>query len=154
MKIAVHAIARGREAWVALAEDEYLKRLKGLSPVDLAIHKPAGRGSDPARARDEEAPRLLAGLGARDRLVILDAAGSRFTSEAFADWLGQRRLDVSGELRFAVGGADGFGDAVLARADERLSLSEMTFPHEMARVLLLEQLYRASMIRAGRAYHK
>lgn len=154
MKLAVHAVARGREAWVALAEDEYLKRLRPLAPVDLVLHRPATRSADPARAREEEAARLLAGLGSRDCLVLLDAGGPAFSSEAFAAWLDERRLDVPGELRFAVGGADGFGAAALSRADERLSLSAMTFPHEMARVLLLEQLYRAAMIRAGRAYHK
>jgi len=111
VKLAVHAVARGREAWVAAAEDEYLKRLQGLAPVGVVLHKPAGRGADPAKARAEEAPRLLAGLGERDRLVLLDAGGRSYSSEAFAAWLGERQRDVAGELRFAVGGADGFGEA-------------------------------------------
>jgi 23S rRNA (pseudouridine1915-N3)-methyltransferase len=154
VRLTVHAVARGREPWVAAAEDEYLKRLQGLAPLRVVLHRPASRGADPARARADEAPRLLGGLGERDRLVLLDARGRSFGSEAFAAWLGERQQDVAGELRFAIGGADGFGEAVIARADENLSLSTMTLPHELARVLLLEQLYRALMIRAGRAYHK
>jgi 23S rRNA (pseudouridine1915-N3)-methyltransferase len=118
----------------------YLKRLPGLEVVELR---------DGGMAREAEA--ISAALRPDERLVVLTEEGQTFPSTAFA-----QKLDGSGSerLAFVIGGADGIDPALKARASWRLSLSPMTFPHELARLLLLEQLYRALSIQQGGPYHR
>jgi 23S rRNA (pseudouridine1915-N3)-methyltransferase len=118
----------------------YLKRLPGLQVVELR---------DAGKAKEAEA--VLAALRPDEQLVVMAEEGQTFTSPAFAE-----RLEGSGSERlvFVIGGAEGIDPALKARASWRLSLSPMTFPHELARLLLLEQLYRALSIQQGGPYHK
>ena len=88
------------------------------------------------------------------RLVALDERGAAWPSRGFADRLSAWRAEGVVELAFAIGGAEGLGDAVLDRADAKLSLGAMTWPHLLVRGMLLEQLYRAQQIRAGHPYHR
>jgi 23S rRNA (pseudouridine1915-N3)-methyltransferase len=104
--------------------------------------------------RAREADLILAALPARARLVALDERGAAWSSRGLADRLAQWRDEGVSEVAFAIGGADGLGAAVLDRADERLSLGEMTWPHRLVRGMLLEQLYRAQQILVGHPYHR
>ena len=107
-----------------------------------------------AELKHREAELILAALPPGARLVALDERGASWTSRQFADRLVGWRDAGSAALAFAIGGADGLGQAVIDRADPVLSLGPMTWPHLLARSLLLEQLYRAQQILAGHPYHR
>ena len=131
-------------------EAHYLAMLRAHARMEV-VELQEGKG-DPARQLREEAERLRPRLKAL-RPVLLDPAGRNFTSEAFAAWLGER-LDRGERLAFVLGSSHGFDPALKAEVPDKLSLSPMTFPHELSRVMVLEQLYRAFTILKGGPYHK
>jgi 23S rRNA (pseudouridine1915-N3)-methyltransferase len=133
-------VGKVRKSWVQEGVSLYLKRLPGLVVTELR---------DSTMAKEAEA--IAAALRPDERLVLLTEEGTTYTSVAFAQ---QLRDSGSQRLAFVIGGAEGLDPALKARASWRLSLSPMTFPHELARLLLLEQLYRASSILQGGPYHK
>ena len=144
-------IGRPKLAAVRDLETHYqglLKACARLSVVELA----EGRG-EPARQLKEEAERIRPQLLAVRCPVLLSADGPPRSSEAFAQWLGAR-MDRGESLAFAVGSSHGFDAALKAEVREHLSLSPMTFPHDLSRILFLEQLYRAFSILKGTPYHK
>ena len=104
--------------------------------------------------KEREAELLLAALPAGARLVALDERGVQWSSRALADRLVQWRDAGAASIAFAIGGAEGLGHAVIARADTVLALGAMTWPHLLVRGMLLEQLYRAQQILAGHPYHR
>ena len=107
-----------------------------------------------AELKQREAELILSAVPAGARLIALDERGVQWTSRQFADRLAGSRDSGAAALAFAIGGADGLGQAVIDRADTVLSLGPMTWPHLLARSLLLEQLYRAQQILAGHPYHR
>jgi len=112
------------------------------------------RRSPPVQLRAREAELILAALPEGARLVALDEKGSAWSSRDLASRVAQWRDRGVATLAFAIGGADGLGQAVVDRAETILSLGAMTWPHLLARSLLLEQLYRAQQILAGHPYHR
>ncbi len=139
-RIRILAVGKVRKSWVQEGVALYLKRLPGLVVTELR---------DSTMAKEAEA--IAAALRPDERLVLLTEEGRTYDSVAFAQ---QLRDSGSERLAFVIGGAEGLDPALKARANWRLSLSPMTFPHELARLLLLEQLYRASSILQGGPYHK
>jgi 23S rRNA (pseudouridine1915-N3)-methyltransferase len=139
-RIRVLAVGKVRKAWVREGVETYRRRLPGLTLVEL-------RDSTPER----EAAAILAELRGDEQLVALSEEGSGLNSCQLAEQL--RHLG-SQRLAFVIGGADGLSTALRQRAAWRLSLSPLTFPHELARLLLLEQLYRAQSILQGGPYHR
>ena len=139
-RIRVLAVGKVRKRWIQDGLAMYLKRLPGLSICEL-------KDSTPQR----EAEAITAQLRADEQLVVLSEEGELVGSVAFAE-----RLQGTGSdrLAFVIGGADGLDPALKARASRTLSLSPLTFPHELACLLLLEQLYRALTIQQGGAYHR
>jgi 23S rRNA (pseudouridine1915-N3)-methyltransferase len=124
-----------------------------LRPPPLVTEIAEARGANPAEIRRREAAALLAALPAQALLVALDLGGAAPGSEEFAALT--TRWEESGRpLAFAIGGAEGLDPTVLARAEHRLSLGPLTWPHFLVRGLLAEQLYRAQAIRAGHPYHR
>lgn len=152
MKFRLLFVGRTDRGFVAEGLDEYLGRLERMAEVETII-VPEERGAAPERQRLEEGQRLLEALKPGERLVVLDERGQGLPSTAFAARLGAWRDAGTRQVAFAVGGAYGHSDAVRARADLVLSLSPMTFPHQLVRLLFAEQLYRAMMILQGRPYH-
>lgn len=132
-------------------EAHYLSMLRVHARMEV-VELQEGKGDAPKQLR-EEADRLRPRLKAAGRAVLLDPAGRTFSSEAFAAWLGER-LDRGERLAFALGSSHGFDPALKAEVPDKLSLSPMTFPHELSRVMFLEQLYRAFTILKGGPYHK
>lgn len=126
------------------AANEYLKRLSRYCRAE--VKEIAER-----RTIEEEADDILRAL--RGRVVVLAVEGKKLSSEGFAARL-KRIADTGGEVTFVIGSSEGLSDRVKARADELLSFSDMTFPHRLMRVMLLEQTYRAFSINAGAKYHK
>jgi 23S rRNA (pseudouridine1915-N3)-methyltransferase len=151
MRISLLAVGRTRDKHAAALCADYASRIPRFAPFSVEEVKD-GRGRDERAARQIEGERILARLPPGARCVLLDEFGTRRTSVGLAEWLTERQRDTQ-ELRFVLGGAFGFDDAVKSRVTETLRLSDMTLPHELARVMFLEQLYRALSIQAGRKYH-
>ena len=149
----IHVIAFGRlrlEPCRGL-ERHYLDMLRPFARVEVT-ELTEGKG-DPARQLREEGERLRPKLKAVACPVLLTPEGRLRDSPALARWLGER-MDRGESLAFALGSSHGFDPALKAEVKEQLSLSPLTFPHELSRVMLLEQLYRAFTILKGKAYHK
>ncbi|MCX2724275.1 23S rRNA (pseudouridine(1915)-N(3))-methyltransferase RlmH [Roseibium salinum] len=139
--------------------DRYLDRARktgrGLGITAVAVNEvPESRAQRAQDRKDEEAKTLLHALQAGARLVVLDENGSNLTSEAFSRKLEGWKNEGVPEVVFAIGGADGHGRNVLERADLKLALGAMTWPHQIARILLAEQIYRALTIQSGHPYHR
>jgi 23S rRNA (pseudouridine1915-N3)-methyltransferase len=146
-------VGKLKEKYLAMAQDEYAKRLSAFCRLEIVERKEAPLPADPsaalvAKALSEEGDALLA--ASRGALVALSPEGERITSEGFAALVRQYESEVS----FAVGGSHGLSPAVKKNAARIVSFSDLTMPHQLFRIVLLEQIYRAFMINSGRAYHK
>lgn len=130
----------------------YAARLARGVRIEERVVRDADAALPRAERKEQEAERLLKLLSPKDCPLCLDEYGTMYDSKAFAKLT--RRIQDAGRVPcFLVGGAYGLGDSILAVAEHRISLGVMTFPHELARVILYEQLYRAEQIRAGTGYH-
>ena len=148
-------LGKTREAYLAAGIDDYRRRLANYAEVEIRVLRDIRPASKPeAQIRQEEGVVLLAHLTPKTLVVVLDPGGKTIDSEGLASQVGEWEAVGRRHLTFLVGGALGLSPDVLDRADYKLSLSRMTFTHEMARLLILEQLYRAFSIRAGSGYHK
>lgn len=154
MKIEVVAVDRLRASWAREAVSEYLGRVSRYVPVERREVK-AARGDD-AAAVEEEGERVLstAAIGPADRLVALDAGGEGLTSEGWASMMERWANERVRRAVFAVGGAGGLDESVLRAAHRVVSVGPQTLPHELAQVVLAEQLYRAWTILRREPYHK
>jgi 23S rRNA (pseudouridine1915-N3)-methyltransferase len=159
MRIRLLSIGRRMPGWVDAGFTEYAKRLPPECALELVEIEPAQRGKakpsagDRARIRRDEGERLLKALPPEALAVALDVAGKPWSTEQLADeltaWMASGR-----DQALLVGGADGLSEACLARAERRWSLSRLTFPHQLVRVILAEQIYRAWSITRGHPYHR
>lgn len=143
MKIRLILLGRTRRAEIRALVDDYLGRIRHYAEIEITEVR---EGSDAALRK------LKIETGATT--VLLDAAGKQFTSAEFARWLGELRDRGTRELVFLCGDAEGFPEALRREARQKLSLSTLTMPHEFARVVLAEQIYRAFAILAGHPYPK
>jgi 23S rRNA (pseudouridine1915-N3)-methyltransferase len=155
MRIRVLAVGSRTPSWVRENCEDYAARLRSRLKLDLVEIAPALRGAerDARRAMRLEASRLLAALRPKEFVVALDEHGEEFTTRELAAWLAAR-LRQGRDVAFLIGGADGLAAEVLARADFKLALSRLTLPHALARVLLMEQLYRAHSVLDHHPYHR
>ncbi len=159
MRLSIIAIGRLKDGPERELYLRYSKRVDetgravALGPLALSEFPEARQASARQRQADEAA-RLTGAAGEADLVVALDETGKTMTSEAFARWLGARRDEGRRTVAFLIGGADGHGPAALERADLKLSLGLMTLPHGLARIVLVEQIYRAVTILAGHPYHR
>jgi len=156
MKISLVWPASSSEKDFAEAIDRYLKRIRHFYPIEV-VEVAAERGrqtqSDATTMRSQSS-RLLAAIPARGTVVVLDERGQMLDSLKFARWLERLTIDSPHGIHFVVGGDVGLDDSVRNRADKVLSLSAMTLPHQVARVVLLEQIYRACTLMRNIRYHK
>jgi len=152
--LTVTAVGRLRERHWQAAQEEYVRRLGRYTDFRLVeVRDAVGKALPDAAAAAREGEQLLAATPRGARIVLLAADGRLMDSPELAAWL-RAHLEQHGTLAFLIGGPVGFDPTTAAAAHERLSLSRLTFPHELARVLLLEQLYRAFTILRGEPYHK
>ncbi|HLF98795.1 MAG TPA: 23S rRNA (pseudouridine(1915)-N(3))-methyltransferase RlmH [Methylococcaceae bacterium] len=155
MRLELIAVGERMPAWVREGYDEYAKRLPRECALHLREIEPGARGKsqDPARAVALEGERMLAALPKGARVVALDVKGVEHATEELAGrletWLADGR-----DVALLVGGPDGLAPECLARAEERWSLSRLTLPHPLVRVVLAEQLYRAWSILRNHPYHR
>ncbi len=158
MNALVLCVGKLKEPFWQDAAAEYLRRLGryGRVQVEEVPDLPEGKGASDADRRQlmiREGEELLRRIGPRDHVTALCVNAPQMTSEELAQFLREGEITGRREV-LVIGGSLGLGENVLARADARLSMSRMTFPHQLARVMLLEQLYRGAKINAGEKYHK
>ena len=154
MKYTVIAVGKLKERFWKDACAEYLKRLGGYAKVEVR----EVADIDPTRAvdasRNREGASILSSIPDRAHVILLAIEGKERSSEELSQRLDQLALGGNSDIVFIIGGSDGVSDAVRARANETLSFGRITMPHNLARVVLLEQIYRAIKISRGEPYHK
>ncbi|HEY1898357.1 MAG TPA: 23S rRNA (pseudouridine(1915)-N(3))-methyltransferase RlmH [Steroidobacteraceae bacterium] len=155
MRIRIIAVGERMPRWVDELVADYTRRLAGALKVAL-LEVPAGLRSsrgDPVQAMHTEGQRILALTKPQEFVVALDEHGAQLTTRELSAWLSSRMNDGR-DLALVVGGPDGLAREVLARSDQQLSLSRLTLPHPLVRVVLAEQLYRAHTVLSGHPYHR
>ena len=151
-KIRLIAVGRLKRTYWKEAADHYIQRISHTARLEEIIVKDAPAGLPPPERSAREGEGILKQVRGGDCLICLDEKGKTFDSRGFAAFIG-RLFETGNSPCFVIGGAYGLSPDVLAAAPHVLSLGPMTFPHELARVLLLEQVYRAESILAGSGYH-
>lgn len=155
MDILLLTVGKTTQPYVIDGTDEYIKRLKRYTPyrVESLPDVKSTRTLPAALQKEKEGETILASLSPADYVILLDERGKEYSSVEFAGYL--QKVMASGRKRavFVVGGPYGFSEAVYQRADAKLSLSKMTFTHEMIRLFFTEQVYRAMTILRGEPYH-
>lgn len=147
-------VGKPRDAALASVIHEYETRAARYWPLEvIEVKEEPGRSASPEVVRRREGERLLERIPAGCRTIVCDLGGDRLDSPAFAALL-QRQRERAQDLAFIIGGAHGVDDAVRARAQQGLALAPWTLPHELARLVLAEQIYRAGTIGRGEPYHK
>jgi 23S rRNA (pseudouridine1915-N3)-methyltransferase len=155
VRIRLIAVGERMPRWVDEVVADYTQRLAGSLKVAL-VEVSAGRRSsrgDPAQAMQTEGQRILALIKPQEFVVALDERGRQMNTRELASWLSGRMNDGR-DLVLVIGGPDGLDAQVLARSDQKLSLSKLTLPHPLVRVVLAEQLYRAHTVLSGHPYHR
>ena len=154
MKAVLLRVGRGKVRWADQAVAEYVKRLRvGKLPLEEVLLPTTRFRGDVDAVREDEAARILARVGPRDRLIAVDERGQTPSTEELAGWIDASTRVGAPRLFFAIGGPYGHGKAVRDAAWRVLALSSMVTNHELARVFLAEQLYRASTVIWGGKYH-
>ncbi len=155
MKVEFWVTGKNNEAYLDEGSGIYLKRLSRYLPFEMEVLPDIRQAKNlkPLQLKEKESDQVLTRLKNEDFLVLLDEKGRQFTSESFARWLEVQLQGSSRRLIFVVGGAYGFSQALYDRANVLLSLSGMTFSHQMVRLFFLEQLYRAMTILKNEPYH-
>ncbi|MDE7160012.1 MAG: 23S rRNA (pseudouridine(1915)-N(3))-methyltransferase RlmH [Muribaculaceae bacterium] len=155
MEIQLLTVGKTSTSYIIAGIEEYCRRLKHYVPFSLVslpdIKNTRNLSED--RQKQSEGELILGHLSTSDLVVLLDEAGREFTSREFAGWLERGMATGRKRLVFVVGGPYGFSKAVYDRADTKISLSRMTFSHEMVRLFFVEQVYRAMTILRGEPYH-
>lgn len=153
MRLLVAVVGKPRNAALADAIREYETRAARYWPLEVhEVREERASGLTPQIVKEREGARLLERAGTA-RIVACDARGKSFTSVKFSEWL-QKEREADRDTAFVIGGAFGLSSSVLSRSSMQLSLAPWTLPHELARLVLAEQLYRAGSIIRGEPYHK
>jgi 23S rRNA (pseudouridine1915-N3)-methyltransferase len=153
LHVRIIAIGARPPAWVAGGVEDFRSRIPTAFRLTIEELPAAKRGARAQAAVEDEARRLLGALRPEEFVVGLDERGRELSTLELAGWLKERMQDGR-DLAFLIGGPDGFAASVLGRCDLRWSLSRLTFPHALVRILVLEQLYRAQSVLAHHPYHR
>lgn len=155
MKIVLIAVGKTATPYIAAAVEEFVKRVNRYVPMEVQIVPDirAAKGLTEDVQKQREGQGILAALQPGDFVTLLDERGRELTSREFSDSIERRMVQGLKRLVFVIGGPYGFAQAVYDRADSKLSLSRMTFTHEMVRLFFAEQVYRAMTIMRGEPYH-
>ncbi|MBT2638731.1 MULTISPECIES: 23S rRNA (pseudouridine(1915)-N(3))-methyltransferase RlmH [unclassified Bacillus (in: firmicutes)] len=159
MNISIVTVGKLKEKYLKQGIEEYLKRLGSYAKVEV-IEVPDEKApeelsdTEMIQVKQKEGERILAKIGPDTFVIALAINGKLKSSEELADTLDKLATYGKSKIAFVIGGSLGLSDEVLKRADEQLSFSKMTFPHQLMRLILVEQIYRAYRINRGEPYHK
>ncbi|WP_418793986.1 23S rRNA (pseudouridine(1915)-N(3))-methyltransferase RlmH [Phocaeicola coprophilus] len=155
MKFALLVVGRTVEKHYITAINDYVERIKHYTPFDMEVipELKNTKSLSMEQQKEKEGELILKALQPGDVVVLLDEHGKEFRSIEFAEWAEKKMHTVNKRLVFLIGGPYGFSKDVYAAAQEKISLSKMTFSHQMIRLIFVEQLYRAMNILAGGPYH-
>ena len=159
MKIKIICVGKLKEAYLRDACAEYLKRIGAYADIsvrevaDESIRENASE-AEIRKALDREGERILAALSPGDHVIACDLGGKKYSSEGFSEHIWELMNRGKSSIAFVIGGSCGISGSVRSMASDRISFSDMTFPHQLARVILLEQIYRSFKIMRGEPYHK
>lgn len=159
MKITILAVGKLKEKYWKQAISEYEKRLSAYSKIEI-IEVPDEKAPENMsdkeieQLKEKEGQRLLAKIKPQATVITLEIQGKMLSSEGLAEEMQRRMTQGQSDFVFVIGGSNGLHEDVLQRSNYALSFSKMTFPHQMMRVVLIEQVYRAFKIMRGEAYHK
>lgn len=159
MNISIVAVGKLKEKYLKQGIQEYMKRLTPYAKVEIVEvadeRAPEGMSaSEASQVKEKEGKRILARLSADTYIIALAIEGSQWSSEQMAKQLEQLAVHGKSKIAFIIGGSVGLSDELLNRADEKLSFSKMTFPHQLMRLILTEQIYRSFRIIKNHSYHK
>jgi 23S rRNA (pseudouridine1915-N3)-methyltransferase len=155
MKITLLTVGKTTNANLVILQDEYQNRLKFYIPFEIVVipELKNTKNLSIAEQQEKEADLILKQLETSDEVVLLDDKGKQFTSMGFSEYISKKMLASHKRMVFVVGGPYGFSERVYSRANGKVSLSAMTFSHQMIRLIFVEQLYRAMTILKGEPYH-
>ncbi|UOE50365.1 23S rRNA (pseudouridine(1915)-N(3))-methyltransferase RlmH [Mucilaginibacter sp. SMC90] len=155
MKITFLTVGKTEDAYLKEGIDKYVKRLKHYTKLELAEipELKNTKALSPEQQKAKEAELILKKITPLDFVILMDEKGSEFTSTQFAAYINKKEISTSANLIFIIGGPYGFDASVYQRANDKISLSRMTFSHQMVRLFFVEQLYRAYTIMKGEPYH-
>lgn len=155
MKICLLVIGKTDAAYIRDGIAEYEKRLTRYVPYEMKVLPDVknAKNMSEVQQKEKEGEMLLEQFQVTDLIVLLDEKGKQYTSVEFSEFLAQKMLTGIKRLVFVVGGPYGFSDAVYKRSHDKISLSKMTFSHQMVRMIFAEQLYRGMTIMKGEPYH-
>lgn len=154
MRITIIAVGRLKESYWRDAAAEYLKRLRPYATIEIVEIPDRDVTADERGALRLEAEGVLRAIPEAAHVVVLEIGGKQLSSEGLSAWLELAGIEGRSSVAFVIGGAAGLDASVLARADERISFGSMTLPHQLVRVVLLEQVYRSFRIMRGEPYHR
>ncbi|MCK9640847.1 MAG: 23S rRNA (pseudouridine(1915)-N(3))-methyltransferase RlmH [Prolixibacteraceae bacterium] len=155
MRITFMLVGATEKKYLREGIEDYQKRLIHYLPFEIKVIADIknSRNLTADQLKEREGKAILDLVSTGDELVLLDVEGAGFSSPGLANWIEKRMLAGTRQLIFVVGGPYGFSEAVYKRADSKMSLSRLTFPHQLVRLLFVEQLYRAMTIIKGEPYH-
>lgn len=159
MKIKIYAIGKIKEAYLKVGIEEYVTRIKPYCGIEIIEVKDEPISDNPSikdieKAKDNEGKRVIKLLKNNEYLIALDLNKKQFKSEQFAGFLMQKLTENGSSISFVIGGSYGLSDELKTRSNYSISLSDLTFLHQMSRLILLEQIYRAFKILNKEVYHK
>lgn len=155
MKIVLMVVGKTTTDYLVDGIERYVKRIGHYVPFELKILPDARvpKNADTTKQKQVEGENFIKEIGANDYVVLLDEKGKEFTSREFATYIDRKMVSLPGRLFFIIGGPYGFSNEMYDMANEKISLSKMTFSHEMVRLFFVEQIYRAMTILRGEPYH-
>lgn len=155
MKILLLVIGKTDEPYIETGLTKYINRIVHYAPFEVKVIADIKnrKALSEEQQKKAEGSLILAQLAENDVIVLLDENGKQFTSRQFSQCIERKMANLSRRIVFVIGGPYGFSDEVYAKADEKISLSPMTFSHQMVRLIFLEQFYRAFTIIKGESYH-
>ncbi len=155
MKITFLTVGKTEDAYLKEGIEKYVKRLKHYTKLELVELNELKntKALTPDQQKAKEAEMILKKITPLDHVVLMDEKGTEYTSTQFAAYINKREISSSATLIFIIGGPYGFDQSVYQRANDKISLSRMTFSHQMVRLFFVEQLYRAYTIMKGEPYH-
>ena len=154
MNIKIITVGKLKEKYLRDGVQEYVKRLGAYARVDLIEIPNNPSLAEEALVKSKEGRKILDHVKQNDFMILLDVASREMDSVAFSQYIEKKMIDGYSTIVFVIGGSLGHGEDVLTRADFKLSFSPMTFPHQLMRLILVEQIYRAFKIMKNETYHK